>query len=131
DGLTGTSAANMRPNLCCSCQIQTTRSSNNAARRLRKTRRFLHILLKRGHERFWLLFPVFALNVCAQDSAAAGWLLDLIWFDEIATKIFWLKTAANMSGSIAAGVSLLILCPPFVAICQSGGQGVNLQVRPA
>jgi hypothetical protein len=53
----------------------------------------------------------------------------MIWFDEIATKIFWLKTAANMSGSIAAGVSLLILCPPFVAICQSGGQGVNLQVR--
>jgi hypothetical protein len=34
----------------------------------------------------WLLFPVFALNVCAQDSAAAGWLLDMIWFDEIATK---------------------------------------------
>src|SRR6187399_2776235 len=32
-----------------------------------------------------------------------------------------------MSGSIVAGVSLLILCPPCLTICQSGDQDVSLQ----
>src|SRR5437764_9258932 len=40
---------------------------------------------------------------------------------------FSLKTAANMSGSIAAGVSLVILFPPCLTICQIGDQHVSLQ----